>query len=222
MSRSRAREILNRLKSEFNIPDRSSMYRDPFELLVVTVLSQSTTSINTRRAFKRLKDRFNISPECLVQAEVRDIEEAIRVGGLYRNKARVLKALSKEVLERFGGSLDFIYRVSVDEAREMLMSLPGVGPKTSDVVLLFAVGRNVLPIDTHIDRVSKRLHLAPEKGNYEAVRRSLESLYETEDYLSVHFAFINLGRKYCKARRPLCRQCPVSDLCPSKSHRKYK
>ncbi len=220
MSRSRAREILNRLKSEFNIPDRSSMYRDPFELLVVTVLSQSTTSINTRRAFKRLKDRFNISPECLVQAEVRDIEEAIRVGGLYRNKARVLKALSKEVLERFGGSLDFIYRVSVDEARERLMSLPGVGPKTSDVVLLFAVGRNVLPIDTHIDRVSKRLHLAPERGNYEAVRRSLESLYETEDYLSVHFAFINLGRKYCKARRPLCRQCPVSDLCPSKSHEK--
>ena len=220
MSRSRAREILNRLKSEFNIPDRSSMYRDPFELLVVTVLSQSTTSINTRRAFKRLKDRFNISPECLVQAEVRDIEEAIRVGGLYRNKARVLKALSKEVLERFGGSLAFIYRVSVDEARERLMSLPGVGPKTSDVVLLFAVGRNVLPIDTHIDRVSKRLHLAPERGNYEAVRRSLESLYETEDYLSVHFAFINLGRKYCKARRPLCRQCPVSDLCPSKSHEK--
>ena len=220
MSRSRAREILNRLKSEFNIPDRSSMYRDPFELLVVTVLSQSTTSINTRKAFKRLKDRFNISPECLAQAEVRDIEEAIRVGGLYRNKARVLKALSKEVLERFGGSLDFIYRVSVDEARERLMSLPGVGPKTSDVVLLFAVGRNVLPIDTHIDRVSKRLHLAPERGNYEAVRRSLESLYETEDYLSVHFAFINLGRKYCKARRPLCRQCPVSDLCPSKSHEK--
>lgn len=220
MSRSRAREILNRLKSEFNIPDRSSMYRDPFELLVVTVLSQSTTSINTRRAFKRLKDRFNISPECLAQAEVRNIEEAIRVGGLYRNKARVLKALSKEVLERFGGSLDFIYRVGVDEARERLMSLPGVGPKTSDVVLLFAVGRNVLPIDTHIDRVSKRLHLAPERGNYEAVRRSLESLYETEDYLSVHFAFINLGRKYCKARRPLCRQCPVSDLCPSKSHEK--
>ena len=220
MSRSRAREILNRLKSEFNIPDRNSMNRDPFELLVVTVLSQSTTSINTRRAFKRLKDRFNISPECLAQAEVRDIEEAIRVGGLYRNKARVLKALSKEVLERFGGSLDFIYRVGVDEARERLMSLPGVGPKTSDVVLLFAVGRNVLPIDTHIDRVSKRLHLAPERGNYEAVRRSLESLYETEDYLSVHFAFINLGRKYCKARRPLCRQCPVSDLCPSKSHEK--
>jgi len=220
MSRSRAREILNRLKSEFNIPDRNSVSRDPFELLVVTVLSQSTTSINTRRAFKRLKDRFNISPECLVQAEVRDIEEAIRVGGLYRNKARVLKALSKEVLERFGGSLDFIYRVGVDEARERLMSLPGVGPKTSDVVLLFAAGRNVLPIDTHIDRVSKRLHLAPERGNYEAVRRSLESLYETEDYLSVHFAFINLGRKYCKARRPLCRQCPVSDLCPSKSYEK--
>lgn len=182
------------------------------------MLSQSTTSINTRRVFKRLKDRFNISPECLAQAEVKDIEEAIRVGGLYRNKARVLKALSKEVLERFGGSLAFIYRVSVDEARERLMSLPGVGPKTSDVVLLFAAGRNVLPVDTHIDRVSKRLYLASERGDYEAVRRSLESLYETGDYLSVHLAFINLGRKYCKARRPLCRQCPVSDLCSSKPH----
>jgi len=103
-----------------------------------------------------------------------------------------------------------------EEARESLMQLPGVGPKTADVVLLFCAEKPTIPVDTHVNRVSKKLGLAPANGDYETIRKSLQSLYNPEDYLAVHLLLISLGRKYCRARNPLCKQCPVNSLCPSR------
>jgi endonuclease-3 len=103
----------------------------------------------------------------------------------------------------------------VDEARKKLMELPGVGPKTADVVLLFSANQPTIPVDTHVNRVSKRLGLAPANGDYEAVRLSLQSLFEPKDYLAVHLLLIAHGRKTCKAQHPCCHQCPVYDYCPS-------
>jgi endonuclease-3 len=137
------------------------------------------------------------------------------VAGLYRNKAKVIKALSCAVLKNHKGSLDFIYSLPLEEARRTLMSLPGVGPKTADVVLLFSARRPTIPVDTHVRRVSKRLGLAPTDADYENAREALQSAYAPTDYLPVHLLLIALGRKYCKARKPICGPCPVNTLCPS-------
>jgi endonuclease-3 len=97
------------------------------------------------------------------------------------------------------------------------MELPGVGPKTADVVLLFSANQPTIPVDTHVNRVSKRLGLAPANGGYEEVRLSLQSLFDPKDYLAVHLLLIAHGRKYCKARQPLCPECPLNTYCPSKT-----
>jgi len=213
MDYSTASRILEKLKFEFGALRPTHVKRDPFETLIRTILSQSTSSINTERAFKRLAKRFRVSPSKLAEASIEDIESAIRIGGLQRNKAKVIKAVSKEILERFGGNLDFVYTADLDEAREKLMSLPGVGPKTCDVVLLFSAGRPVIPVDTHVRRVSERLKIVEEGAGYEELRKTLESLFKVEDYLTVHLAFIALGRKYCRARKPRCQSCPIIEFC---------
>ncbi len=214
--KSRAREILKILKEHFPVPEISEACGDPFKVLVRTIISQSTAEVNTKRAFKRLSAKMSITPRSLAEANVKDIEDALRVAGLYRNKSIILKKVSSIILEKFGGSLDFIYSLSLNEAREKLLSLPGVGPKTADIILLFCARKPVLPVDTHVSRVSIRLGLTSkgERG-YEAVRRRLEKLYAPEDYFSVHMLFIALGRGFCRALRPLCASCPVNGLCPS-------
>jgi len=215
-TKNRAEEILHILQKNFSILQWASSTKDPFQTLIITVLSQATADKNTARAFENLSRRFSITPEALIKASVEEIENAIRVGGLYRNKSRVIKAISHVILEQFDGSLDFIYSLPFEEARKILLTIPGVGPKTADVVLLFCAGKPTVPVDTHVNRVSKRLELAPPKADYEGARRALENLYSPEDYLSVHLLLISLGRKYCKARKPLCKPCPVNTLCPSR------
>jgi len=216
VAKNRATEILHILQDNFSIPRWASSTRNPFQTLIITVLSQATADKNTAKAFKNLSERFSITPEALATASLEEIEKAIRVGGLYRNKSRVIKAISRMILEQFNGSLDFIHSLPLEEARKILLSIPGVGPKTADVVLLFCAGKPTIPIDTHVNRVSKRLGLAPSEADYEGVRRALEALYPPDDYLPAHLLFISLGRKYCRARKPLCKPCPVNMLCPSK------
>jgi len=213
--RERANKILQILRDKFTLPEWASSKRESFQTLIRTVLSQATNDRNQDRAYKNLSERYEINPKALATADVKEIEKAIQVGGLYRNKSRKIKELSKVVLERFGGSLDFVYSDSLETARSKLMSMPGVGPKTADVVLLFSAKKPVVPIDTHVNRVSRRLGLAPLKGSYEDVRNSLESFYAPEDYLPVHLLLISLGRTYCRTRNPEHKPCPVSSLCPT-------
>ena len=189
---------------------------DPFQTLVVTIISQNTADKNTERAFENLSRKFEITPKTLANSKVSQIEECLRVGGLYRNKAKTIQTTSKIILEEFGGSLNPVLSLPIEEARKKLMELQGVGPKTADVVLLFSANKPTIPVDTHVNRVSKRLGLAPAKGDYEDIHLSLQSIFDPEDYLSVHLLLITLGRKYCKARRPLCQKCPVNIYCPSK------
>jgi endonuclease-3 len=190
--------------------------RDPFKTLIITIISQNTADRNTARAFENLSKNFPITPEALANAEKTRIEECLKIAGLYKNKARVIKEVSRIILEKFGGSLKPILTMPFEEARKTLMQLPGVGPKTADVVLLFSANQPTIPIDTHVKRVSKRLALAPANGNYEDTRKALQSLYKPEDYLDIHIMLILLGRKYCRARNPLCQKCPVNNLCPSR------
>ena len=217
MIEEKAEKILETLRKNFPLPKWISSRHDPFETLIITIISQNTSDRNTTKAFENLSKKFSITPKTLANAETTEIEECLKVAGLYRNKAHVIKEISKIVLEKFGGSLTPILAMPFENARETLMQLPGVGPKTADVLLLFSANQPTIPVDTHVKRVSKRLGLAPVNGDYEAVRKSLQLLYKSKDYLEVHILLILLGRKYCKARNPLCRPCPVNLLCPSRS-----
>jgi endonuclease-3 len=212
----RARAILHILRQTFDRPMWAESPRDAFETLVSTVISQNTNDRNTERAFGCLSRMFIIKPEILAEAELSQIEACLRVGGLYRNKAKTIKHFSKIILEKFHGSMQPILSLPFEESRNELIKLPGIGPKTADVVLLFSGKQPTIPVDTHVNRVAKRLGFAPEEGRYEDVRQSLQSVYGKVSYLDVHVLFIALGRAYCKARHPLCGKCPVHMLCPSK------
>jgi len=216
MTENRAGKILQVLQETFTVSKWVTSHKDPFKTLIVTIISQNTADRNTAKAFENLSKNLQITPETLANAETSKIEECLKVAGLYRNKAKTIKQISKIILEKFDGSLKPILSLPFEESRKTLLQLPGVGPKTADVVLLFCAEKPTIPVDTHVNRVAKRLGLAPSSGDYEAVRRSLQSLYNSKDYLTIHVLLILLGRKYCKARKPLCRHCPVNKLCPAK------
>jgi endonuclease-3 len=216
MTERRAEKILEILRKAFTMPKWTNSKRDPFQTLVVTIISQNTADRNTAKAFENLSTHFKITPEALANAKTSQIENCLKPAGLYRNKARTIRQVSKIVLERHHGNLESILSTPFEEARKTLMEFPGVGPKTADVVLLFSAKKPTIPVDTHVDRTSKRLELTPANGDYETVRKSLQSLYDPKDYLAVHVLLISHGRKYCEARNPLCKQCPVDMLCPSR------
>lgn len=208
----RMAEILDRLGAEF---EPWSRYTDnPFLLLVGTVLSQNTNWRNTRTAYNRLTAKFR-TPEQLANANLQEIQKLIRPAGLYREKSKRLRELSRVLLERYGGNLRAILKGEADEARRELLSLPGVGYKTADVVLAFGAGRDVLPVDTHVFRISKRLGFASPKDDHEQVRVKLERITPKGRRAQAHMFLIQLGRRYCRARNPLHETCPINDLCPA-------
>jgi len=215
MSRQRAENILRVLRQTVTMPNWTPPKQNPFENLIATIISQNTNDKNTERAFENLSKHFEITPQTLSKAEISKLEECLRSGGLYKRKAKTIQTVSKIILEKFGGSLTPILSLSSDESRKMLLELPGVGPKTADVLLLFCANQATIPVDTHVNRVAKRLGLTPINGGYEIVRLGLQSIFEPKDYLEVHLLFIALGRKYCKAGHLQCDQCPVNIYCPS-------
>jgi len=215
MADTQAATILQILQDTAAVPKLVKPKVDPFETLIVTIISQNTADRNTERAFENLSKQFEVTPQALSQAETGKIEACLHVGGLYKSKAKTIQTVSKIILEKFQGSLNPVLSLPLEEARKTLIELPGVGPKTADVVLLFAANQPVIPVDTHVNRVSKRLGLAPANGGYEEVRLSLQSLFDPKIYLAVHLLLIAHGRKYCKARHPLCPECPVNTYCPS-------
>jgi len=213
--KNRAATILQILKQTLALPSWTKKKQEPFKTLITTIISQNTADRNTERAFEALPKRFEISPEVLAKAKLSEIETAIKIGGLYKNKAKSIKMAAIAIQKDYRGSLDSILSLPLEEARKSLMQFTGVGPKTADVVLLFSAKKPTIPVDTHVNRVSKRLGFAPEKGDYEAVRLSLQSLFDPTDYLAVHLLLIAHGRKTCKAQNPLCRECSLNIHCPS-------
>lgn len=216
----RPHEILRRLRQTIVIREEdfaatlvAKETNDPFRILVVTILSQNCTDVAAFRAYNRLDKRVGVTVARLRKARVRTIENAIRVAGLHKQKARALRQLSAIVAEKYSSSFTSMLEGPFDEVRDRLQDLPNVGPKTADV-LLGILGQPTISVDTHVDRVSKRLGLAPKKGKYEVVRASLMQAFLGEDYRVVPMYFMALGRKFCRARRPLCPKCPINELCP--------
>ena len=187
----------------------------PFETLIHTILSQNTNDRNSDAAMRRLKRHYAITPKELSNARVNDVVSCIRSAGLYRTKAPRIIALSKIIEQQYRGRLAPILKQPYGQAKEKLTALPGVGPKTADILLAFVAKRPVIPVDTHVARISKRLGIAPANADYEKTRSSLESLIHPRDRLQLHLSLIAFGRAICKAPRPRCAICPINDLCPS-------
>jgi len=186
-----------------------------FEALIETILSQNTNDLNRDRAMKRLEGRFEITPEALSKAPIDELIECIRPAGLYRVKAPRIRAVSTIILDRFRGDLDAVLKRARAEARSALMELPGVGYKTADILLAFVAGHPIIPVDTHVMRVSKRLGIVPKSAGYEETRLALEKLVSAERRVRAHLSLIRFGREICKAPVPLCPECPVNETCPS-------
>jgi endonuclease-3 len=216
VARRQAENILRVLKENLAMPNWTPSRYQPFETLIATIISQNTSDTNTARAFETLSKQFEVTPKVLANAETSKLEACLHVAGLYKAKAKTIHTVSKIIAEKYGGSLAPVLSLPMEEARKTLLELPGVGPKTADVVLLFSANQPTIPVDTHVNRVSKRLGLASGKSGYEAVRLILQTQFEPKDYLALHLLLIALGRKYCKARRPLCHKCPVNIYCPSR------
>jgi endonuclease-3 len=144
------------------------------------------------------------------------VADAIRSGGLADSKAPRIQAILREVRDREGAfDLSALRDLSDDEARDYLMSLPGIGPKTAAVVLSFALGRDAMPVDTHVHRVTRRLGFLPARASAERADRILHELIPDGLRTPMHVGFIRLGREICKAPIPRCRICPLKDLCPT-------
>src|SRR3990172_11087944 len=189
--------------------------RSPFETLIHTILSQNTNDRNSDAAMKKLRKCLRITPSGLAQARVRELIPYIRSAGLYTSKAPRIIAVSKIIQERYRGRLWSILEIPYEQAKERLMELPGVGPKTADILLAFVAKNPVIPVDTHIERVTKRLGIAPLNGNYETVRTSLEALISPRNRIPIHLSMIEFGRAICRAPRPRCLICPLNKTCPS-------
>ncbi len=216
MTDNRAATVLQILKQTLALPKWVKGKNDPFETLIVTIISQNTADRNTVKAFENLSNKIEITPEALEKAPISQIESAIRPAGLYKSKTQTIKQAATTILEKYHGTLQPILTLPLEDARKALMQFQGVGPKTADVVLLFSAKQATVPVDTHVNRVSKRLGFAPAKGAYEDVRKNLQLLFAPSDYLAVHVLLIEHGRKTCKARHPLCNTCQVSVYCPTK------
>ncbi len=218
MEEKRKRELARwcdtRLKKEYGdkTPEKNP---DPLDTLVLTVLSQNTNDVNRDRAYEALRNELP-AWEDVLQAKPQRIEKLIRVGGLAGQKSVRIKAMLAEIKKR-EGSLDLagVCRMPVEAALEYLYSFQGVGEKTAAIVLLFACGKPVFPVDTHILRISKRLGVIENNISAADAHRTMGELVKPEAYYRFHLNLIEHGRRICKARKPLCEDCCLNSKCPS-------
>ena len=205
-------KIIDTLINEYGSPDWQP-HDGPLNVLVQTILSQNTSDANSRRAFKSLLVSFP-RWEDVASADVYQIANAIRGGGLGEIKARYIKQALGEIQRKRGRlELDFLNELPLDEARDWLTQLPGVGTKTANCVFLFSLGRPALPVDTHVYRVAMRLGLIDAKTTVEKAHRLLENLVPPDKVYTFHVLMIEHGRKVCKAQRPRCPMCALRRHC---------
>jgi len=209
---SKLRRAMDLLKEEYGVPvvDRRD---DPVDSLIQVILSQNTNDTNRDRAYRSLMERFQ-SPGEIKEASVDDISDAISVSGLHNIKAERIKSCLKEI-ERMRGDLDlgFLASMDVQEAKEWLRKLPGIGPKSAAVVLNFTFGMETFPVDTHVFRVSSRLGLVPDGSTRESAYDILEDMVPGERKQEFHINLIKHGRKICRARSPRCKECVLNCIC---------
>jgi endonuclease III len=202
----RAKEIYKRLHKAYPDAHCALNYRNPYELLVATILSAQCTDVRVNMVTPALFERYP-APDDLAGAKTEELEEMIRSTGFFRNKAKSLLGMSNAVVEQHGGQ--------IPEEMDALVELPGVGRKTANVVLGNAFDKNIgVVVDTHVARVSGRLGLTFETDPVR-IEQDLMELFPRKDWTLLSHLFIEHGRQICKAPTPKCEVCMLSDICPS-------
>ncbi len=196
--------LLNYLDELFPSARCELFYSKDYELVIAVMLSAQTTDKSVNAVTKVLFDKYQSLDE-LNNAPIEDIEEIIKQIGLYKNKAKNLKGIVKDLVDRFNSV--------VPSDKEQLMTLPGVGNKTAGVIRAEIFRIPDLPVDTHILRISKRLNLAKKDDEPIDVERKLKKIIPEERWIKSHHQLIHFGRYYCMARSPKCKNCKISDMC---------
>lgn len=179
-------------------------YTTIFELLIAVMLSAQTTDISVNKVTPKLFERYK-SPQELANASLKDVENYIHTLGLYKNKSKNLIEMSKVLLDKFNGE--------VPKTKEELLTLPGVGVKTASVVLIEGYKIPAFPVDTHIERISKRLGIAKKSDDAIKVMEKLMKKYPKETWGKLHHQMIFFGRYTCNARKPKCEECLLKEKC---------
>jgi endonuclease-3 related protein len=183
------------------------------EIVVGAILTQNTAWKNVEKAIKRLKERGLLSEEKIANSSLKEIEEAIKPSGFYKQKAYRLRNLFKYIKGEYG-SLGSFFNKSKDELREELLSLNGIGKETADSIILYAAEKPTFVIDAYTRRIMSRIYGINEDIDYDELKSYFEKSLkpELELYKDFHAQFVELAKNYCK-KEPLCAQCPIKDIC---------
>lgn len=204
--KARAKEIVKRLRKQYPGAKTALNFRNPYELIVATILSAQCTDARVNQVTPGLFERYPTADD-LANAKTEELEELIKSTGFFRNKTKSLLGMSNALVERHGGE--------VPAAMDKLVDLPGVGRKTANVVLGNAFGKNIgFVVDTHVARLSGRLGLTAETDPIK-IEQDLMQLIPRKDWTLVPHLFIEHGRAVCKAPTPKCEICVLNDICPS-------
>lgn len=204
ISKEKTMTALEKMYEMFPEAEGELVSDSPFQLLIAVILSAQATDVSVNKATPALFEAFP-TPKKMAEAPLEEITDKIRTIGLYRNKAKNVKACAEQLLERFNGE--------VPQTREDLVSLPGVGRKTANVVMGDAFGIPAIAVDTHVERVSKRLRICKLKANVSEVEETLMRKVPEELWIKTHHTMIFFGRYHCTARAPKCDVCPLLDMC---------
>jgi endonuclease-3 len=195
--------------------DYNDIVADPFKNLIFTILSQNTSSSNTRRAYVSLKRKYQINPAVLSRADPKELSQVIRTGGLQNIKAERIVQVSRLIMENYGGDLRKVLSFPKEKVREELKKLKGVGDKTADVLLSSIFGqREYFVVDTHMMRIAKRLGIVDEGASYEEVQSALKDFLPLDvggDRLAGLFWL--LAKYTCDAKKPKCQECLLKGFC---------
>jgi endonuclease-3 len=211
--REKIRKVENALEKAFRPGRTLHQGMDPVDNLILTILSQNTNDVLRDRAYSALRERFP-GKEDLLNADEGDIVEAIKIAGLSKQKGRAIKEALRKILDDTGAlGLDFLGEMPTEEAISYLKTMRGVGDKTAAIIMLFNFGRETFPVDTHIQRVMKRLGIVPGSWTPEKIRRAVEPHLPDGSAGRFHLNLISLGRWVCRPKKPLCRTCPLLFIC---------
>lgn len=199
-------EIIARLKKEYPDARTELNWSDPLQLLVATILSAQCTDVRVNKVTESLFQKYR-SAKDYAEANLEELEEDIKTTGFYHSKAKSLQGMARVLLREFGGE--------VPRTMEELISLPGVGRKTANVVLgnAFGIDEGIV-VDTHVKRLSRRLGLTDQEDPVKIERQLMQTVPREEWTLFAHLLIFH-GRRICKARKPDCPNCFLSDICPS-------
>ena len=212
VSNKKALEMVDVIAEMFPNAECELVHDNAFELTIAVLLSAQTTDISVNKLTKPLFEKYK-TPEDYLSVDISELENDIRTIGLYRNKAKNIQKLSQSLLDKFDGK--------IPQTHAELESLAGVGRKTANVVMSVAFGEPSLAVDTHVERISKRLGLALKKDSVLTVEKKLQKAVPKERWIKTHHQMIFFGRYHCKAMNPQCQDCPLIDMCKEPKRKKY-